>query len=77
MMSAQDPGSKFELGMSTVNERLEQQQLEREVRAAGPNGLMDALRRKLSVMLVRLSGWVNPAEETAADPDSALIRLAR
>jgi len=65
----------YEFGKGRMEERLELRQFERNVRAAGPNSAMDALRRKLSVLLARLSGWVHPAG--AAANDSALIRLAR
>ncbi|MCC6704971.1 MAG: hypothetical protein IT334_08830 [Thermomicrobiales bacterium] len=77
-MSAQNPLLMYELGKSRVDERLELRQFERNIRAAGPKSAMDALRRKLSVSLARLSGWVHPAgRTTAAANDTALIRLAR
>ena len=76
-MNPQNPHSMYEINKSRMEERLERRQFERNVRAARPDSAMDALRRILSVLLARLSGWVDPTGSAAAANDAALIRLAR
>lgn len=76
-MSAHDPRSIYQLNESLLDQKFERVQLERDVRAAGSNGLVHALRHSVSAILVRLSGWVKPAAEAGPATESALIRLAR
>ncbi len=76
-MNALDPRSAYELSMNAIDERLERLELERELRAAGPKGFLNAFRHQLSAMLERLSEWVHPGCPTEPAAESALIRLAR
>lgn len=75
-MSAHDPGSLYQINRERFEDRLERRQHDLHVRAARPNSFAHALRLRVSAILVRLSGWVDP---TVAEPatESALVRLAR
>jgi hypothetical protein len=76
-MSAHDPRSNYELGKGLYDERFELMQVDRDLRAVRPNGLLHAFRHQVSAILVRMSGWVKPAAESGPATESALMRLAR